>query len=108
MRDSTPDPGPAPTSGRPAVMRMLRLTGVMSAISVILVVGAVWAIWGLAEFSWHGLVAMVLTVFGVTAVNVGLIWLMRLSHMSGRDAEAYEGEAWAQARKTEERWEEYR
>ncbi len=87
---------------------MLKLTVLISVAASIVVVAGVWAFYGLAEFSWHGLAALVLTVFGVTAVNVGLIWLMRVSHTSGRDEEAYEGEQWTSARRKETGWEDYR
>ena len=96
-----------PSNPRPGVIRLLRLAALVSVAAAVVVVGGVWAIWGLDEFSWHGLAALVLTVVGVTAVNVALIWLMRLSHTSGRDAEAYEGEAWTSARRRESGWEDY-
>lgn len=97
-----------PSSTRPGVIRLLRLTALVSAVAAVVVVGFVWVMWGLEDFSWHGLTALVLTVFGVTAVNVALIWLMRLSHSSGRDDEAYEGEAWVSARRGETGWQDYK
>ena len=109
MPDPMPDPIAESSSAmRPDVIRLLRLAALVSVVAAVVVVGFVWLVWGLEEFSWHGLAALVLTVVGVTAVNVALIWLMRLSHTSGRDAEAYEGEAWTAARRQETGWQDYK
>ncbi|MEM7567375.1 MAG: hypothetical protein AAF321_09105 [Pseudomonadota bacterium] len=109
MTETPPEtPADPATSPRQGVVRMLKLTGLVSVAASVVVIAGVWLVYGLSEFSWHGLAALVLTVFGVTAVNVGLIWLMRVSHNSGRDAEAYEGEQWTQARRKETGWQEYK
>ena len=96
------------TSPRPGVIRLLRLTALVSTVATVVVIGLVWLVWGLDDFSWHGLAALVLTVFGVTAANLALMWLMRVSHTSGRDEEAYEGEAWTAARRKETGWQDYK
>lgn len=103
MTDPSPADPHAPAKGAD-VKRVLRLTAFVGLAATVVVVFGVWLIWGLSEFSWHGLAALALTVFGVTIVNVGLMWLMRLSHTSGRDDEAYEGEAWTSARRGETGW----
>ena len=41
-------------------------------------------------FTMHGYIALVLGVIGVTALYAVLLYLMRLSHQSGVDDDAYE------------------
>lgn len=42
------------------------------------------------SFSIHGYISLTLAMFGVGILYVGLLYLMRLSHRSGADEDAYE------------------